>query len=654
MADEQNFFERYRSRYSQYWVNRIGLIPNLPMTFDNSNDIYELMAWLQRATKTLMDDFLNLELEFEQFKTLLTELVVDLIPDLIESYDLDSMVDTILTGWLNDGSLVSKIRDIINEEVVDSRTDKRGNVYTSLKNRLIVLDKELEKRYFNVENFGCVGDGVTLNTTQLNNVFNSGFKNFYVPLGEYLVDGEIKIPSDINVVFAHGTTIKLKPTNLGSYKIFNIQGVKDINLINLTIVGDKETHTGIDGEWGHGLNISNSENILLHNLTVKDCWGDNVYIGGSGYDSRSRNIRFTGLTKLLNGRRQGMSVINVDGLDIDDLLIDTVNGTAPSAGLNFEPNNENETLSNIRIKRVRTRNCDNFGIIFPIRLMSSSNPLIDSHVDIKIDEFISENDRGGTNFAISRKLLGDIRGTIEFGKVTVENAREQAVKTYNWSEKTPRILIDTLKTTNHNRSGADKTTRESSAILCYSDITGYSAVKLQINSLNVRVDDTNSRGAYFSSPSGVDVNLGNYYYASPSTSNMDSLKPEEILFVNGSGNTVVNYAKRYYVLIENISNPLTMFGMDILTKIGTSIRLPHSQNHHGAKLKFQVIKNSEGANSYPNIRIATGDKISGGGIGEVTGSSSVIRLTGVGAMLELESMLGGWRVTNLTGVLTVS
>lgn len=80
------FFRAYRGRYSSYWVERWGLIPSIPTSFDNANSIYELLAWLQRAFKQLLDDFVALESEFEDFKNALTELLENLVPLLIKRY----------------------------------------------------------------------------------------------------------------------------------------------------------------------------------------------------------------------------------------------------------------------------------------------------------------------------------------------------------------------------------------------------------------------------------------------------------------------------------------------------------------------------------------------------------------------------------------
>ena len=86
MDNKEDFFKNYRGRYSSYWIERWGLIPELPTSFDNANSIYELLAWLQRAFKNLLDDFQQLESEFEDFKNAIIDLLEYLIPELIIRY----------------------------------------------------------------------------------------------------------------------------------------------------------------------------------------------------------------------------------------------------------------------------------------------------------------------------------------------------------------------------------------------------------------------------------------------------------------------------------------------------------------------------------------------------------------------------------------
>lgn len=95
---KDEFFRAYHGRYSSYWVERWGLIPSIPTSFDNANSIYELLAWLQRAFKQLLDDFVALESEFEDFKNALTELLENLVPLLIKRYMESAEADRWFTG----------------------------------------------------------------------------------------------------------------------------------------------------------------------------------------------------------------------------------------------------------------------------------------------------------------------------------------------------------------------------------------------------------------------------------------------------------------------------------------------------------------------------------------------------------------------------
>nr|DAS32454.1 MAG TPA: outer capsid protein sigma-1 attachment protein [Caudoviricetes sp.] len=94
---KDEFFRSYRGRYSSYWVERWGLIPSIPTSFDNANSLYELLAWLQRAFKQLLDDFVALESELEDYKNALTELLEQLIPLLIRRYMESNEAD----DWFN-------------------------------------------------------------------------------------------------------------------------------------------------------------------------------------------------------------------------------------------------------------------------------------------------------------------------------------------------------------------------------------------------------------------------------------------------------------------------------------------------------------------------------------------------------------------------
>lgn len=151
---KDEFFRAYRGRYSSYWVERWGLIPSIPTSFDNANSIYELLAWLQRAFKQLLDDFVALESELEDYKNALTELLEQLVPLLIRRYMESQEAD----DWFNkkadiyykniikpyiDGEIAKVNKKIAElEKKLDDEVDRLDKRITDLNDK---LEKEIKK-----------------------------------------------------------------------------------------------------------------------------------------------------------------------------------------------------------------------------------------------------------------------------------------------------------------------------------------------------------------------------------------------------------------------------------------------------------------------------------------------------------------------------
>ena len=136
----EEFFRNYRGRYSSYWIERWGLIPELPTSFDNANSIYELLAWLQRAFKQLLDDFVALESELEDFKNAFTELLENLVPLLIRRYMASKEADAWFTEKA-DRYYQTVIKPYIDNEVrkLNERIDREVQI---LNDR---IDREVQK-----------------------------------------------------------------------------------------------------------------------------------------------------------------------------------------------------------------------------------------------------------------------------------------------------------------------------------------------------------------------------------------------------------------------------------------------------------------------------------------------------------------------------
>ena len=140
-----------------------------------------------------------------------------------------------------------------------------------------------------------------------------------------------------------------------SYSIFCVDGAENVSFSgDGTIIGDRATHTGETGEWGMGINIVGSRNVHVTGLTIRDCWGDCIYVGRSnGVESSNVEIDNCLLT---GSRRQGISVVACYGAEMHDLEIRDIRGTDPQAAIDVEPN-AGDTCSGAWIRNVTVRNC---------------------------------------------------------------------------------------------------------------------------------------------------------------------------------------------------------------------------------------------------------------------------------------------------------
>ena len=146
MDNTEDILKNYRGKYSQFWIERWGLIPELPTSFDNANSIYELVSWLHRAFKNLLDDFQHLESEFEDFKNATIDLLEYLIPELIRRYSNSAEFRALFIILLEDilaGEERNWVKDLLKELM---EVDMRDWIEDYLKTLYGLELKELEKQ----------------------------------------------------------------------------------------------------------------------------------------------------------------------------------------------------------------------------------------------------------------------------------------------------------------------------------------------------------------------------------------------------------------------------------------------------------------------------------------------------------------------------
>lgn len=145
--------------------------------------------------------------------------------------------------------------------------------------------------------------------------------------------------------------IQLDGNGLSSCDIIRVTG-RNVRIHGKgSITGDRRTHKGKDGEWGMGIRLHGANDVTLEGLTISDCWGDCIYIGG-----KTERVTIDGCV-LRGSRRQGISITNANCVTVSDCRIANISGTNPQYAIDIEPN-KRCVVDSILIKNIIVSNCE--------------------------------------------------------------------------------------------------------------------------------------------------------------------------------------------------------------------------------------------------------------------------------------------------------
>lgn len=181
----------------------------------------------------------------------------------------------------------------------------------------------------------------------------------------YISDGIIHI--DLSQINDNTTTVFSIPSNThihnraiikahsgvqNRFFLFSYNDVTNCTWEGGTIEGDIYTHNGDSGEHGYGIALRGVNNIVIKDVTCKDCWGDGINLQYAGNGKHNNNVVVDNV--ICDGnRRQGISICDGIGVKIiNSRFINTgqYRGTAPGFGIDIEPSYEDAIVSNISIE----------------------------------------------------------------------------------------------------------------------------------------------------------------------------------------------------------------------------------------------------------------------------------------------------------------
>lgn len=242
----------------------------------------------------------------------------------------------------------------------------------NIRNRLYGEPIDLESGIINNEYFNINKDGTNASetTSGINKALkycqNKNIKNIRLQNGRYLINNSINMPSNINLNL-DSSVIIMKENNETHYNLFKISNKENVEIKNGILQGDREKHDYSEDsthEWGMGIRVAGSNNINIENLEIFGMTGDGIYITNGNSNSNTIKIKNC---LIYNNRRQGISIISGEKIEICYNEIYKIKGTNPQSGVDLEANNELQKIDQVDI---HNNNFYDFGLDVAIKLHS--------------------------------------------------------------------------------------------------------------------------------------------------------------------------------------------------------------------------------------------------------------------------------------------
>ncbi|MDF2716084.1 MAG: Parallel beta-helix repeat protein [Paenibacillus sp.] len=275
--------------------------------------------------------------------------------------------------------------------------------------------------------FGTKGDGVTDDTEALQAALDTAAgRKLFIPKqqGSFYLTGQLFVSSNTAIELESGTIIQAVDTLSRTAPYERLLRLKMVE--NVVIQGNggtlrmnKAAYTS--GEQAHCIDISGSRSVVIENLNCNDSGGDGFYVGAyevtAGYGfCKDIVLRDCAAD---NNRRQGLSVISVDGLLVDNCRFTNTNGTAPGAGVDIEPNGQSQPLRRIRFVNCLSEGNANAGFVIALHMTTRQTPVI----DITFEGCTTRGNLYGFNVNNGGEGSNAPRGEIRMIRCTAEEER---------------------------------------------------------------------------------------------------------------------------------------------------------------------------------------------------------------------------------------
>ena len=256
----------------------------------------------------------------------------------------------------------------------------------------------------------------------------------------------IKLRSNLELNFEPGVKVLAKK---GEFKGKGDSLFSAANCENIIMTGygarlrmnkaDYQSDAYEKAEWRMCLDFMGCSDIRVEGFSLENSGGDGIYLGATKEQPWCADVVIRDVL-CWNHHRQGISVIGAVNLLIENCSMSGTRGTAPQAGIDLEPNHENEQMTNVVVRNCTMANNAGAGaLIYLKHLRKTSVPV----------SILFENChvRSGSDQGIAVGAVGDDGpgGCIEFRNCTVENTRNGGSYIYDKSATAAEVRFINCK-----------------------------------------------------------------------------------------------------------------------------------------------------------------------------------------------------------------
>ncbi len=284
-------------------------------------------------------------------------------------------------------------------------------------------------------------------TACLQAAIDSGAPTVVVPyVGADWIVTPIKLRSRLELVFEPGVVVLAKK---GEYKGKGDSMFTAVDASDVTIRGygatlrmhkkDYQRAPYAKAEWRMTLDFMGCRRVRVEGLRLESSGGDGIYLGATAKLPYCADVVIRDVV-CHDHHRQGISVIGAVNLLIENCVLSNTGGTAPQAGIDFEPNGPREKLVNCVMRRCVMDGNRGAGVLIYLKNLSRDSDPVSLRVE---DCYV----RSGADVGVGVGAVKDNgpKGLIEFVNCTIENTANGGIFVYDKSVDGARVRFVNCK-----------------------------------------------------------------------------------------------------------------------------------------------------------------------------------------------------------------